>query len=156
MVGEHQASRCHAAWEPRRVTVYFPFYLKLTVPLPAHQFQALILSFALRLGAVLHISRDGPPHICGGFLSRQTEEYFLPRMIQDLTKQVSESWRRKPVLGQTSLWGGPWGQDPSGQSNGHHHGPCKEHKQRGDVCNKWGGSREHGGGGDGGRLLSPV
>lgn len=53
--------------------------------------------------AVLRDSGHGPPQICGVLLSRQTEEYFLPRMIQDLTEQVSPEGKALLLWGRT-LW----------------------------------------------------
>ena len=84
--------------------------------MPAHRLCILSLSFTLPLDAILHFPRDGPTQVCGGFLSRQTEEYFLPRMLQDLTKQVSLGEENSSV--RLFLWSGPWGQDPWGQSHG--------------------------------------
>lgn len=120
-------------------------------PLPAHPFRALVL---LCVWVPFCVFPGWSFSHLWWFPFQANRGIFSPPDDTGPDK-AGESQRRKPVLGQTSLWGGPWGQDPSGQSNGHHHGPCKEHKQRGDVCNKWGGSREQRWG-DGGRLLSPV
>lgn len=80
--------------------------------------------------------------VCGGFLSRQTEEYFLPRMLQDLTKQVSLGEENSSV--RLFLWSGPWGQDPWGQSHGTTVSHVRKTQPGGDFCHKRGGAQEHG------------
>ena len=65
-------------------------------------------------------------------------------MLQDLTKQVSLG-EENSLSVRLSLWSGPWGQDPWGQSHGITLAHVRKTQMGGDFCHKWGGSQERGG-----------